>query len=243
MTTGLLEGKVVVQFPRLSGITEDVVDNTFWFAMDDTVDYGSTEYTAITDRLITFYNTNPGSPATQAICWGMGSVLSRVSNAAKMYVYAHDTISPADPFGTPVFSRSWTLGAAAGTGGLAAETAVCLSYHADLTDIPETETNPSPPPAVIRPASHRRGRLFIGPLNTSAAGTNTAGELVPGTIMLNALCGAASDLLAANDSDWQWVVASPTVGLDFPVVGGYVDDAFDTQRRRGKAPSTRQTWT
>jgi len=28
----------------------------------------------------------------------------------------------------------------------------------------------------------------------------------------------------------------------YPIVGGYVDYAFDTQRRRGQAPVARQSW-
>lgn len=245
MTTGLLTGKVVVSLPRVSGIAADAVQNSFWFAMDDTTDYDSVEYTAITDRLITFFNTNPGLPATAGIANYLAAAISRVSNAARMVVYAGDTIDPRDPLGSPRFSRNWTVGAMAGGAvGQVAETALVLSYHADLTDIPETQTNPSPPPATIRPAAHRRGRIYIGPPNSGAVVENGGSlfEVVPSPGVLNAMAGAAADLLAANSSDWTWMVASQATGTEYPIVGGFVDNAFDTQRRRGHEASSRQLW-
>jgi len=35
---------------------------------------------------------------------------------------------------------------------------------------------------------------------------------------------------------------SPSDGAAFPVQSGWVDDAFDTQRSRGDAPTTRIEW-
>lgn len=55
--------------------------------------------------------------------------------------------------------------------------------------------------------------------------------------------GLASNaaLIAAN-SEWATVSRTPTTVTTIPVTGGFVDDVFDTQRRRGETNTSRLSW-
>jgi hypothetical protein len=89
--------------------------------------------------------------------------------------------------------------------------------------------------------ARRRGRIYFGPLNNTSF--NDASGVMNATFcgILNAAGGA---LLAASDSasDWAWVVYSPTGETSYPVVGGWVDNAPDIQRRRGFKSTARVTF-
>lgn len=90
----------------------------------------------------------------------------------------------------------------------------------------------------------RRGRLYIGPLCTTAL---AAVPDQPTRISTNAITAVRDRMnaFAADVRGGYWVVYSPTAseqeGLQVktPVAGGWVDDAFDVQRRRGPDPSSR----
>lgn len=90
----------------------------------------------------------------------------------------------------------------------------------------------------------KRGRIFLGPLAQSAVADGTAShpdEIIYSGFM-NAMLGAADYLRDQTDNDLTWVQysrAGDTVGN---VSGGFVENAFDTQRRRGLPSSVRTTW-
>ena len=85
----------------------------------------------------------------------------------------------------------------------------------------------------------RRNRVFIGPLATvSGDGKASASSL---TVFKDAFSNFASNSAAADH--WSWRVYSPTTGLDSPVDNGWIDNAYDTQRRRGVESTIRETWT
>lgn len=123
-----------------------------------------------------------------------------------------------------------------GSSGLPNEVAVCLSYRGTYES---GEIN-----------ARRRGRVFIGPLATTASDGGNAPR--PSSAIRTALLNGCLAIQAALASTpWDWVVYSPTLAgvspgaasAGTPVVQAWVDDAFDTQRRRGLAPTTRQTAT
>lgn len=114
------------------------------------------------------------------------------------------------------------------------EVATCLSFYGG------------------RNLPRRRGRIYLGPL-TTACMESKAGNGEPGpslafrTAMLDgaeALGGAVRT--AGGDGAGSWVVYSPTAAAaggvsTHAVSDAWVDDAFDTQRRRGDDPTTRTT--
>jgi hypothetical protein len=128
-----------------------------------------------------------------------------------------------------------------GTGqGLPNECAICVSYHAQgVSGLPR---------------GRARGRIFLGPLDTTVL-DNTVGGAIISAGTTGAINGYAQTLMeAGNPAHQEWIVFSPTdagpppwSGADLLlgsriVVGGYVDDAFDTIRSRGIDPLNRALW-
>lgn len=237
--------KAVVVLAAASGKPEDDINNTFYFDSDSAGPSVSDDVDDMQSWLNQFYNDTP-SGLTLDLANFMGEQISRASNACSILYYAHPQGDPDGDWGSPVATRNWTLDAAATGTPFPAEVAAVLSFHGDLTDVPETEANPSPPPALIRPASRRRGRVYIGPLQSASGGEDgTTHEITPSTSFRNHLAGAAQELadhVFGVSTDAAWVVASKADGSVYPVVGGWVDYAFDTQRRRGQAAAARQLW-
>jgi hypothetical protein len=120
---------------------------------------------------------------------------------------------------------------------LPSEVALCLSMYGN------------------RNLPRERGRVFLGPLNTSA--TATGSDIArPATALVNALAAAGTRLAVSVDSTGvsglQWAIRSAGPYSDGTGAGvithtrirnGWVDNAFDTQRRRGAVPSARTLWT
>ncbi len=91
------------------------------------------------------------------------------------------------------------------------------------------------------PQARRRNRIYI-PFLTAA--TNTT-DSRPSSALINAVDGAAQALLDASgptSNDWQWVVYSPTDNQIDLVDNGWIDNEWDTQRRRGRKMTSRTTF-
>lgn len=118
------------------------------------------------------------------------------------------------------------------------ELACCLSFRGDTDGVPEEL-------GVTRPKSRRRGRVFIGPLNTSVLSAPGAGRpVVHQTLrdnMLSSYASLVARLGAAGSPNAQHVVYSPTSGEVFPVTVVHVDDAWDIIRGRGTAAGGRSS--
>lgn len=103
------------------------------------------------------------------------------------------------------------------------------------------------------PPARLRGRIYLGPFNTDTVANSTGGAVVD-SATLSGIVSAAETLAGANDSTATWVIFSPTTAGPPPwstseleaacheVIDGFVDNAWDTQRRRGIAPTTRVDW-
>jgi hypothetical protein len=110
---------------------------------------------------------------------------------------------------------------------LPTEVAVCLSFQG--LKIPG------------EPQNRRRGRVFIGPLTNIA---NSAGR--PSSTVLSTLATAATVLttsLKGATVPGSLSVWSQVDGAAVIVEDGWIDDAFDTQRRRGVDRTSRTLWT
>lgn len=89
-----------------------------------------------------------------------------------------------------------------------------------------------------RRGARGRGRTYLGPLTVAAMEEGGSVPRVDG-MFRDTIVDRAEDLLNTAENI-TWCVLSTTSGEVYPVTGGYVDDAFDTQRRRGLAPTTRR---
>jgi hypothetical protein len=191
-----------VQFPAVSGLPEDTVQNDFSWVASDLV----TLRAMTTAAIPSFYNT-AHAPGTVTLASRLSAKLSRAANI-----------------------EQFTLAAAVDGTCLPEEVAVVLSFHSLLTDIPEEIGS-------TRPAARHRGRIYFGPLNTASNQASDA-SVEPQTNA--ALRGAALFFLGLASAPWSvWSRASAAM---FTVSGGYVDNAFDTQRRRGHRASARTSF-
>lgn len=225
-----------VVLPDTTGIPRDQNVNT-WYAKYGIGSPGSTEFSNACDDFIKFYNTINDGVAT--ISSYLASMVDRGSGKASVEVYAIPDARGV--LGAPVYSKTWTVAAQNASGvDLPAEVATCLSYHGDFTGVAEHGA------AGTRPKARRRGRIYIGPLITGVlryghgAGTPQRPDTAWNTRMIDSAQAMAS---ALTGHGWEWNTFSRTDWAIHTVVGGWVDDEFDTQRRRGESPSSRTTYT
>lgn len=128
----------------------------------------------------------------------------------------------------PVYEGSYTLGAS-GSGSLPAEAAVCLSFRGDL----ESGVDPA----------RRRGRVFLGPL-AAATSTVSSGTVFVDQDTITAILDAYEAFATyVTTIDFECAVWSRVDSDLVPVTFAWIDNAFDTQRRRGPRPTTRTTRT
>lgn len=233
---------MVARLPQLSGLPSDVVEMTAnvgtagaGFSVPNIASY----VTAFRD----FFN-NAYAGMTDQLANYIAESVSRSASACQILAYETDDLSGATPLGSPVGMLSFTMGNAGVGKSLPQEVSVVISYNGDLTDVPISAPNPTPPPLTIRPAQRRRGRIFLGPLQ-DISGEDASGEFRPtGLFLLDvalAFEGMATDINAiAGDDLAVWSKADAAF---YPVVGGYIDNAWDTQRRRGLEATSRTTFT
>lgn len=229
----------VVRIPSRSGIPEDEAINTFHF---NTLDVSAATLNAITAALDDFYST------TYAPLLGpLGQLMSSHTVNGATVPIDHYEVDPATGLsGSPVGSGSFVLDGPAGN-PLPAEVALTITFHADTTGVPEiTPLPPTGPEGDAHPRARRRGRVyipFIAAVWVSNSFDASYGLWTNGAIQL--AVAAADGLrdspgLAAAFVDWA--VYSRRDGVARNVVGGWVDNAPDTQRRRGKDATSRTLW-
>jgi hypothetical protein len=92
-----------------------------------------------------------------------------------------------------------------------------------------------------RSLPRQRGRIYVGPLNGSAM-EDTGGDARV-TPQCRSDLAAAFKRLGAFEDALAWAVFSRKDNeARGPIGGGWVDNAFDTQRRRGRDASVRTSW-
>lgn len=201
-----------------SGLPSDVMVNTFHFVP---VVEAEPTWLAIAGAIHAFYDDTPSAPTTSALRTFMSSVLDPATFRVKLYDLAH-----AKPR-TPVLDINLPL-TAVGSSFVPEEVACVLSFEAE------------PESGVAQ--ARRRNRIYFGPLHSTAVG-QVNGRSAPSVSLTDSLIGAAQDLKAASQAaaDWNWVVFSPTANEASSPFRCWVDNALDTQRRRGPDATARTT--
>lgn len=130
---------------------------------------------------------------------------------------------------TPISEGILPVNAAAGGTLLPNEVALCLSFHA-LYVSGESQ-------------ARRRGRLYLGPLNTGATTTTDAPSgPMASPLFIDALEDATAALQTALTANGSHCVYSRADNACRPVDKYFVQNDMDTQRRRGPAPTVRRVW-
>ncbi len=214
-----------VEFPNVSGFPVDKAVHTFHFAINGAL-VGSAAADAIAAQLRDFYNVTH-APGTSPLGNEMSNVIARSLCVIKVY----DITGPAPH--PPMLTFPFTLVATSST-GFPNEVALVLSYNGTL--VPNV------------PVRRNRGRVYLGPLTTGNS-VLSSGDVRPTTTAMNKLVGAGNWLRGTFGAPQviNWVVYSRTQRAQggpqetwaIPVGRVHVDDAYDTQRRRGRVATTR----
>lgn len=206
----------VVQFEHVSGLPKDRYANTFWF--DGALTSGNADIIAA--QLEDFYNNTNGGAGDLGNY--MSDVIVRGSAVHRIKIY--DATVP--PIGSPFADYQFELDSSGVGNNLPSEVAVCLSFRA----------NPTPGGIQAR----RRGRIYFGPLTDNAIEYD--GQVArPDSTMVGFLLASANRLHDVTQASTEWVVHSRVADSNAVIQVAWVDNAFDTQRRRGEAASGRTT--
>ncbi len=206
---------VQVALPSTTNLPADDVVNTFAFSALASPITGAGLVALFED----FYNNDTG--IYQSIADYISPTISR---ARAVTVKGYDLADP-EPR-SPVAEGSFTLGASGSGTAYPDEVALCLSYGGSAP----SGTNPA----------RRRGRVFIGPFNDLVTYTNT-GNALPAPALQQTLLNAGERLWDLSQGTW-WVHSRADDEL-FPLNRLWVDNAWDTQRRRGRRATSRATRT
>lgn len=209
----ILPGLIRMVLPYTSNLPGDVVVNDLAVQLDDTSEPAF-------DILERFWNAVPVG-ANLDLASMISPLVSRVGNACRFEVYAIDLNT--GKIGSPLVVQPWTLDPNSGTSEAPPEVALCTSYASQV-------------PAGVN-AQRRKGRIYVGPFTATQSGR------VPGAPLIDTLSKATKDLVTdLADNGTPLCVWSRADKALYPVVRGWVDNAWDTQRRRGIQPSSRATW-
>lgn len=145
------------------------------------------------------------------------STVKQTGHSIKIY-------SMADPEPrAPIYDGTFAFSTAPSGNPTAPELALCCSFQAARVS--------------GEPQARRRGRVYVGPHDSGAF----ASDGRPSTDVITAVAAFGQDLLDGFGlmTSGAWVVYSPTDASSAAVTNGWVDDAWDIQRRRGVAPTSR----
>lgn len=143
-------------------------------------------------------------------------------NGHEFKVYERDDPEPR----APVIERTWNFTTAPSGNPLPHEVAITMSFQGLRTS--------------GVPQARRRGRIYIGPLNEGVVASTGR----PSGVDLSNIATAGAALITASTAatDWLWTVWSTVNQANVPIANGWVDNSFDTQRRRGRTATTRVTF-
>lgn len=225
-----------VTLPHRSGLVKDNPIMGFVFAAEADLDVAA--MTNIETDLTAFFN-HADATTTLSVATFIAPCISRTV-APTFRHYNLDGHLNGSAHGSPVRTQPMALLAAGSAGAvpLPSEVAVCLSYNADYGA--DAEFLP-----LSRPRARDRGRVFVGPLNDAAITEDTADHRAKIQPTFMDTLGAAGARLMARVSggDGSWSVWSRKNAAVKNIVNVSVDNAFDTQRRRGEKASLRNNYT
>lgn len=215
--------RVIIEQDRDSGLPEDVVQNVLHY------DGGSTPVSlSVVDAEALALDIH-GAFDSAPLAWA-----SSMGTTGRVIVYDMNAAPPRVPLAT----RNMT-GIPRGTDSLPNEVAMVATHQGQ------------PGSGLIQP--RRRGRIYFGPFATTVLGTINDRDVAPSATAISqaiALIQALAGPHTSGSSTFELGVYSPTADAEGASVfeattvstEGWVDNAFDTQRRRGGAATSRTTF-
>lgn len=126
----------------------------------------------------------------------------------------------------PIYDNTFNLSTAPTGNPVAPELALCVSFQGER--------------ASGQSQARRRGRVYLGPHDSGAFATDGRphADVIAAAAAFGQFLFDGFALMASG----AWVVWSPTSSDAVEVDNGWVDNAWDIQRRRGVAPTARTTY-
>ena len=216
--SGLYRFDTIIQ--STTNLPRDQIINSWHFYKEDSF---TDDFENVRDMLRDFFTVGSSINGSNTVAVKMWIPESITQNTVLVRAYKVG----ATPGSPPDWSGSFNFGARGSATPLPAEVALCLSFQSEHED--------------GVPQARRRNRKYLGPFGSNANST----EGRPSSAVINSIVAAARDLKQASAASlyWKWVVYSPTSDTYEEVDDGWVDNAWDTQRRRGRASTARTTWT
>lgn len=219
--------RVQVTFEGVSGVPSGRYVNDWCF--EGPADPTNGEWTTLFEELQKFYDDVDGAQ-TFPMLYYMSEEIATTGH--EMRAYELETPPPHIPLA--VYSFGMTVDDT--ITALPAEVACVLSFHGDV--VAGTDVGPGP-----HLKARHRNRVFLGPLNINSLEIIGGDTPRPRTVFMSNMMYAAGGLLnnaTLIAAGWNWAIWSPTRADGEHVRGGHVDNAFDTQRRRGAAATLKQ---
>jgi hypothetical protein len=199
-----------------TGLPEDKYVTTWAFKTTDGLPPTVGQSVAAKD-LVTEFFTGVTAPQTVALRSYLGGQVDQPNTECRVY-----RLGDAPPREPTIFTLN--LGGIT-TSSLPSEVAVVNSFFS------------------LRNLPRNRGRIYFGPLTTPSMTTLTNGVNFPSTALQTALVESSKRLRAAAGAQGLvWSVLSQVDAVMRPITAGWVDNAWDTQRRRGESASGRLSW-
>lgn len=224
MATGLFLAQVCLA--AKSTIPADVAVNSFHFWLDEDAGTGSDHSF---EDIIT--GDRPVAPDVNGIQGDLSDLYREIQSRLSSRIEPLDSVikwynlsAPAPRY--PILELPLTGSYTIQNTTMPSEVAVCCSFQAEKVN-------------GLSQAS-RRNRVYIGPLSTAVNSLSGTIDSVVRQDFADAFENLASN--SNNATEWTWVIYSPTTGEHHDVHDGWVDNAFDTQRRRGVEATERTTW-
>jgi hypothetical protein len=198
----------------ISGLPEDRFINT-WAFSSDVASTEAAQLAAIAKVGNFFNDATGGDPSVESRLAGQS--IDETACEFRAY-YLGDPPDERVPLIVP-----WAGLTLSSAQALPSEVAICGSYYATLN----------------KPKS--RGRVYIGPLTATSLGGSSTTPGVPVVETLGAIRNAC-DVMASDTSGPRWCVLSQVDAQLKIVTAGWVDNAFDTVRKRGERADVRYSW-
>lgn len=232
----------VVSLAHTNGLPADACQNQF--AVETAGAASGADHVGIASEIGDFYSGLATGAAAEVGAY-LSPVISRVANAHSVALYNLDGHLDGSPHGSPMFENTFTIDAPLSTSPYPEEVACVLTLRGLDWSMQPVESPDSADEGTERdrPRQRHTGRVYIGPVNANAA-MNDNGVNRPAVQFRNDLRFAAAELqssLIAETASYLAVWSRKNSAL-YRVTHVQVDDAWDTQRRRGaKAVSRQQT--
>lgn len=215
--------------PYITGLPRDVTVNSLhWSTVGEAND---ADFLAITSELDSFLNLPVSAPGEDWDTLKMSDFLSTFVERGEDagYVKFYDVSD--DPL-VLLAQTSLPIGFPSVSGpDMPNELAACLS----ITATPAL-------PVLLR---NRRGRVYFGPLNSSAVGDMTVGGQPYPALNTNfrEVAAVACERMASGPTTVLWQIYSRVLDQAFQVSQGFIDNEFDTMRSRQFRATVRTSWT